>query len=139
MATTIEEKIRSAALLNAPLVSLLGSSPFRWFGPQPEQGAQMPRVRMQRISAPSMYTVNQRMTTRRYRMQFVVEDTDKLRGESVLAAMRTFFDTFNAMNTSQTVGPNQVVDDFVGESEAQPDPITYWLRMDVYIWNNELT
>ena len=138
MATSLEVKLRTAAAANPALSAALGTNPFRWYGPQEIQGSVFPNITALRVSAPPQYSTTQRLITSRYRMQLTIWDTDLSRGFGVETALLAFLDNFNAYNTgdSSLLQPNQVVNRTVG-GNAETSPTTYWIRMDVFIWNNE--
>lgn len=139
MGTSLEQKLRTAAAANADLQALLGTSPFRWYGPQAAQGAAQPLVEVLLVDAPPQYSTTQLLVTCRYRMQFTIWDTDLERARSVESAIIAFLVTFNAYNAgdSSPIQRNEVVNRRSGRSQAQTDPITYWRTLDAFIWNNE--
>lgn len=142
MPTSLETKLRIAAALDATLASLLGSSPFRWYGPQAAQGSIQPLVEVQEVSQVPMYSNTALLTTCLYRMQFTIWDTDLERARSVRNAIVQFLKTFNAYSPANSVSPlrpNKVVMVRTGPSEAQTDPLTYWIMLDAMIYNNETT
>jgi Protein of unknown function (DUF3168) len=139
MATSLEVKLRSAAAANSTLVSLLGSSPFRWYGPQAPQGSVQPLVEVLQVSRVPQYSTTDLLITVEYRMQFTVWDTNLESARSVINAIIQFLKTFNAYNSgdSSPIQRNRFVNVRTGQSQAQTDPITYWLTLDAMIWNNE--
>jgi hypothetical protein len=141
MQTSLEVKLRNAALGNATLVSLLGSSPFRWFGPQAPPGLAFPSVEVQQVSQVPQYSTTALLISAQYRMQFTIWDEDLERARSVKNAIIQFLTTFNAYSTSsaQPLQPNRVLNARLGKSQAATDPITWWITVDALIWNNETT
>lgn len=139
MGTSIEEKIRTAASANAALQALLGTTPFRWFGPQAPQGSVQPLVEVLMVDGPPQYSTTALLITCKYRIQFTIWDTNLERARSVETAIIQFLTTFNAYNAgdSSPIQRNWVVNRRSGKSQAQTDPITYWRTLDAMIWNNE--
>lgn len=139
MATSLEIKLRTAAAADATLQSLLGTNPFRWYGPQAQQGAAQPLVEVLMVDAPPQYSTTQLLNTCRYRMQLTIWDTDLERARTVERAIIQFLTTFNAYNSGDQspIQRNRVVNRRSGRSQAQTDPITYWRTLDAMIWNNE--
>lgn len=141
MSTTLEVKLRNAAQLNAGLTALLGAAgnTFRWYDMQAPQGMQLPTVEVLLVSAVPQYSTVARLWTSLNRVQFTIRDTDAERARSVEAALMSFLDTFNAMNSvvgSTSIQANQVLNRRQG-GNAQTAPVTYWRTVDVYIYNNE--
>ena len=146
MPTSLEIKLRTAAALDATLSSLLGSSPFRWYGPQSPQGPQnggpqFPLVEVMQVSQIPQYSTSALLKNALYRMQFTIWDIDLESCRAVKNAIIQFLVNFNAYsspgNPNQTLQPNRVMNARLGKSEAQTAPITYWITVDVMIWNNE--
>lgn len=139
MSTTIEMKLRNAAVLNPMLTVWLGTSPFNWFPVQLPQTAAMPSVVYQRISrVPVSSVVDPIGNLARYRMQFRIyaqsatsaEDSRKI-SDALIAFMRTFTATYGTQYANQLVGQTEGIE----RPEAQPP---YWVqRMDFMIWNRE--
>ncbi len=98
-------------------------------------------VEVLRVSKTPQYSTTALLITAEYRMQFTIWDTNLDRARSVAAAIEQFLVTFNAYNSGDAspIQRNRVVNTRVGPSEAQTDPITYWITMDAFIWNNETT
>lgn len=142
MPTSLDVKLRTAAALDPTLSSLLGSSPFRWFGPQAPQGSVQPLVEVLQVSQTPQYSNAALLITCPYRMQFTIWDTNLERARSVRNAIIQFLTSFNAYSPANSVSPrrpNQVLNVRLGQSEAQTDRITYWITLDAMIWNNETT
>lgn len=142
MSTSLDIKIRTAAALDSTLSGLLGSTPFRWFGPQSPQGSTQPLVEVQQISQTPMYSNASLLITCPYRMQFTIWDTNLERARSVRNAIIQFLTTFNAYSPASSVSPlrpNKVLNVRLGQSEPQTDPITWWITLDAMIFNNENT
>ncbi len=141
MSTSIEIKLRTAAAANATLLSLLGSSPFRWFGPQAPQGSLQPLVEVLMVDGPPQYSLQALLETCKYRIQFTIWDTDLESARTVERAIIQFLTGFNAYNAgdSSPIQRNRVVNRRSGKSEPQTGTITYWRTLDAMIWNNEST
>jgi len=139
MGTSLEIKLRTAAAADATLSSLLGSNPFRWYGPQAQQGALQPLVEVFVVDAPPQYSLQALLETCRYRIQFTIWDENLESARTVEAAIIQFLTTFNAYNTgdSSPIQRNRVVMRRSGKSEPQTGSITYWRTLDAFIWNNE--
>jgi len=139
MSTSIEIKLRTAAAATSSLTALLGTNPFRWYGPQAAQGAAQPLVEVFVVDAPPQYSLQALLETCRYRIQFTIWDTDLESARTVERAIIQFLTTFNAYNAgdSSPIQRNRVVNRRSGKSEPQTGSITYWRTLDAMIWNNE--
>ncbi len=145
MGTSLDVKLRTAAALDATLSSLLGSSPFRWYGPQAPQGPQPPAniqyplVEVSQVSEIPQYSTHAQLVNSQYRMQFTIWDIDLESVRTVKRAIISFLNTFNAYSVSSAapLQPNRVVNARLGKSQPQTAPITWWMTIDVMIWNNE--
>lgn len=140
MATTLEVKLYNAAQANATLVSLLGSSPFRWFDMQLDPAVQnpYPAVTVQLVSCVNQYSNTARLWTSQNRVQFTIWDTKAERARQVEMALLAFLDTFNAYNSGDQspIQRNQVV--MRRQSgNPQPEPLIFWRIVDAMIWHNE--
>ncbi len=139
MGTSIEIKLRTAASANPALQALLGTNPFRWYGPQADQGVAQPLVEVQVIDGPPQYSASALLVTCQYRVQFTIWDTVLESARAVEVAIIQFLTTFNAYNSGDLspIQRNRVVNRRSGRSQAQTQPITYWRTLDAFIWNNE--
>lgn len=141
MATSLEVKLRTAALATPALTALLGTSPFRWYDMQLDQNSTLPAVTIQAISIVNQYSLSVRLVNALCRVQFTIYDTDPERARAVEMAIVVFIDTFNAMNTSSAVSrqANWVVNRRQGSpsQNAQTQPLTFVRSLDAMIWNNE--
>lgn len=138
MAQSLIVKIITAASSYAPLTALLGSSPFRMFPMQLDQGTAFPAVVVQQISGPSVYTFSGRMSTLFARVQFTVfgSGSGGENARAVIAALISFLDQFNADGiTNRVISPNQAMSP-VEMGIAQTQPLTFQIRMDAQIFNN---
>ena len=140
MSTSLEVKLRTAAAANPALVAFLGTSPFRWYGPQEVQNAPYPNIAVQLISAVPQYSTAARLITCEYRVQFTIWDTNLAEARNVESALLSFLDGFNAYNAGDhsPLQRNRVVNRRTG-GNAQTSPTTYWRIVDAMIWNNETT
>lgn len=110
MSSTLELKLRTAASAYAPLNSLLGTSPFRWFEIQLPAGTLLPAVTVQMTSGSPTYVNTGRLATGFSRMQFTIWDLSAEGARAVENALLRFLDQFNAIGISGLVHyPNQVV------------------------------
>jgi hypothetical protein len=133
--TPILVKLAEAAEVYAPLTALLGTAPFRWWNKQLVEGSAYPAITAMKVSGvPMFYNVGGRGPTTVYRVQFTIwegltpDDTD-----AVLQALRTFLDTFSAVeNTGQF--PNQIVMERDG-FYAQTQPGIFQTLVDALIYN----
>ena len=135
--STLEVKLRTVAAADSALTALLGTSPFRWYDTQLDQGSAMPAVVVLRVTYPRNYALNARMTTGQARMQFTIWGATGEQARSVEAALLTFLDGFDAIgkaNLSQY--PNRVVMSRAG-LYAQTQPARYLVIDDVMVWNDE--
>jgi hypothetical protein len=134
-------KILNAASAYAPLTALLGASPnFRAYDMQLVQGSAFPATTIQQISGPQVYSLTGRLATLTVRMQINVFGAPP-GGESaraVIAAWISFFDQFNADGIAgRAISPNQCLSP-VELGIPATAPLTYIIRMDVFIFNNSL-
>jgi hypothetical protein len=135
-------KLRTRAAANAPLVALLGSSPFAWYGPQAPQGSAQPLVEVMEVSQVPQYGAAILPTVCLYRVQFTIWDTNLETARAVKNALMQFLTTFTAfapVGSPSALRPNRVVNARIGQSQAQTSPITYWITLDAMIWNSELS
>lgn len=141
MATSLEVKLRTAALATPALTSLLGTTPFRWFDMQQVQSAPFPSVTVLLVSAVNMYSTNQRLASTRCRVQFTVWDTNAEEARTVENAIIAFLDGFDAMNLVPGVAPTQANEVVMRRQGGNPQtsPLTFWRIIDAMIWNNEQT
>lgn len=140
MGTSLEVKLRTAAAANSALVALLGSSPFRWFGPQAPQDSAQPLVEVMQVSQAPQYSATTLLINQQYRMQFTIWDINLETARAVRNAIIQFLTTFNAYSSSAPAAqlqPNRVMNARLGKSQAETAPITYWITIDALIWNNE--
>lgn len=139
MGTSIELKLRTAALATPALTSLLGTSPFRWYDMQEAQNSPYPAITVLLVSAPSQYSNTARLINTRCRVQFTIRDTNAEHARTVENALLTFLDTFDAMNATPGLvsrQANEVINRRQG-GNPNPDPLVFWRTVDAYIWNNE--
>jgi hypothetical protein len=135
------ENIITQASAYLPLSSLLGSSPFRMFPLQIDQGSVLPAVALQLISNPSDYAVNYRLATSTARVQHTVFGMPPggLSAWAVVQALRTFYDQANFVGIQNlSTYPARIVNvTELGIPATQPQ--TFMIRFDVMIFYNEQT
>jgi len=137
MSTTLEVKLRTTASAFAPLIALLGTSPFRWYDTQLVQGSVFPAIVALLVSDPKSYYLGGRMNTSFARVQFTIWDTDAERGRSVEAALYDFLDVFNASGApADRAKPNYVVG-ARGGMYPQTQPPQFQRIIDAKIFNND--
>lgn len=141
MSTTLEVKLRTAALNTPALTALLGTSPFRWYDMQLDQNSPFPAVTVQLISTINAYVTQYRLQTASSRVQFTVWDTDPERARQVETAIVAFLDTFNAVSPATNfIGPVPQPVRAVNRRQggnAQTQPLTFWRTIDALVLNNE--
>ena len=136
MATPLIVRMIAAAGTFAPLTSLsvgISSYPF-------PQGAVFPWITLQIISDVPVYVVNARLATSWTRVQALIFGTgvDPTNAQAVLSAWQAFLDqtAFDGI-TGNSISPNISK----GAQElgiVQTQPMTYQIRQDALIRNNEL-
>jgi hypothetical protein len=138
MASTLETKLRTAALLYPPLTALLGTSPFRWYDAQLREGSLFPAVTVLTISGAATYAFTGRLPTWWSRVQFTIWDTDPERGRSVEVALMNFVDQLNVIGIPGLAQyPCGVVLRRTGFF-PEPSPPQYLRYIDTNIFSNEL-
>lgn len=135
---TLKARIWSAASAYAPLVALLGSSPFRLYDQRLPQGARFPAIVMESVANPHDYVASGQMPTSFSRIQFRVYGTgnDSENASLVGDTLIAFFATFDGPGTAAIANPNYVVGDR-DMGIAQTDPMTYMRLIDIRIFSNE--
>ena len=141
MSTSIETKLRTAAIANAGLTALLGTAPFRWYntqenqGPPPSAGVQFPCITAQQVSGVPIYNLGGRGPMNQIRVQFTIwEGPTPDTTDAVLQALRVFLDTFSAVQAGNFA--NQIVNDGRRGFYAATKPGIFQKFVDVMIWNN---
>jgi hypothetical protein len=141
MATPLKDKIRAAAIATPAFTALLGTSPFRWYDIQLNQGSQFPAVVVQIISGAPAYVMAGRLQCSTTRVQFTLWGQNNATGVAFLAslesALLTFLDQLNLIGIAGLVQyPNLVVgsrDGFV----AIPQPGNPLRLIDAMIYSND--
>jgi hypothetical protein len=135
MATPLVVRMITAGSVFAPLTALgvgLSSYPF-------PQGSVFPWITFQVISDAPAYVVNARLATSWTRVQALIFGTgaDPANAQAVLSAYQQFLDQTSFDGSSgQSISPNISK----GAQElgiAQTQPMTFQIRMDALIRNNE--
>ena len=104
------------------------------------QGAVFPWITLQVISDAPVYVSNARLATSWTRVQCLIfgTGTDPTNAQAVLAAWQSFLDqtAFDGIS-GRPISPNysKAAREF---GIAQTSPITFQIRMDVFVRNNEL-
>jgi hypothetical protein len=141
MATLIV-KIRTAAASYPPLTALLQpASVFQMYTEQTIQASIAPWVTVRLITEPRVYAFNGRLSTNYARVEFLIFGAPP-GGENareVRDTLISFLDQFNAAGLpGLPANPNDVLD----ETElgiAQTQPLTFQIRLQARIFNNETT
>ena len=141
--TSLKAKIFASASANAGLQALLGTSPFRLYDVQLDQGqaGYYPCVTMMIISNPRAYAHGAgRFATSWARVQFTVFGTgnDSQNASAVVEALLSWLDSFNP--TGQASCPQIGACIVVGDRDggiAQTQPLTYQRFLDVAIFYKE--
>lgn len=138
--TTLEVKLRQAALAFAGLTALLGGTDpneFRWNDSQLVQMSAMPAVVVIQVSGVPFYAVAGRNPLERIRMQFTIWGTSGQQARQVEQAIKEFLDGFNATGVvSNQNGPNTILN-VRGGAYTQTSPIRYWRTLDASIFNSD--
>lgn len=136
MGTPLKDKIRTAAAANAGLQALLGTSPFRWWNLQLNQGSAFPAVVAQIISDPQDYCFTGQLPTSFARVQLTLWDTDSERLETLQSALYDFLAGFSGSGITGLVAqPNFVMNSRDG-LYAQSQPPRYLRIIDAKVFNN---
>lgn len=138
MSTSIETKLRIAALADSTLVSLLqtGSGQFRWYNTQLVQGSAYPAIVVNRISGAPLYVNVGRNPLSQIRVQFTIwEGPNPGTTDGTLEALREFLDTFSATGISSQA-PNTILNVMSGLF-AETQPGIFQTILDAMIWNND--
>ena len=137
MSTSIETKLRTAALTFAPLTALLGTSPFRWYNTQFTEGSGYPAIVVRRVSGVPLWAIVGRMQNSWMRLQFTIwegevpDDSD-----ATLEALRKFLDQFSATNNAGQFA-NQILNDGIRGFYAETQPGVFQTILDAMIFNND--
>lgn len=138
--STLEARIRAAAIADATLLSYLGdgNSPpyFRWFDTQLPEGSAYPSLVVQLIGGSETYVSTGRLPTGFSRMQFTIWDTDPEEGRAIEAALLSFLDSLNLVGiTGLPQYPNYVVLKRQG-MEPQSEPPLFQRIVDAMIFSD---
>lgn len=99
MATSIQDRLLTAAAAYAPLTALLGTSPFRWYFDTLQQGSAFPAVVVEQISGSKTYAATKRLATGFSRYQFTIWGGQYLAGsqarDAVASALNDFMDQWS--------------------------------------------
>ena len=132
--------LKSAMFANAstyaPLIALLGVSPFRWYDTRLEQGSPLPAVTVQTISEPSMNAVTGPLPTRWARVQFSIYGggNDSTEAVTVAEALKTWAAQLDLTGqTGLLTYPALVVGDRDG-GIPRTNPMTYMRIVDLRIF-----
>lgn len=138
--TTLEVKLRTAALAFPGLTGLLGGTDpnkFQWWDTQLTQSSPMPAVVAIQVSGAPLYATDGRNPLERIRIQFTIWGTTGQQARSVEQQVKEFLDGFNATGiSSNQAGPNTIVN-VRGGGYTQTSPIRYWRTMDAMIFNSD--
>ncbi len=142
--TSLEAKIREAALNFMPLAMLLTNTPsiprfpdFRWYDTTVLQGTAFPCMVVQLVSGGQNYSNYQRLSTSFNRVQFMIWDIDAERAREVEQALYSFLDQFNpaGLNPNLTNYPNSVV--LTQQKQfPQSEPPKFMRHNDAQIFDN---
>ncbi len=136
---SLKSRIFAAASVDAGLIALLGSNPFRWWDQQLQQGAGFPAVVMEMIGAPRDYVASGTMPTGWTRMQFRVygEGTDSENANEVVDALDAFLRTLDLIGLPNSPAfPNLIVND-IDFGIVQTQPYTYMRLLDTKLFVND--
>jgi hypothetical protein len=142
--TALEAKLRTSAMANAALLSLLGTgSPvyFRWFDTQLPEGSTLPAVVALLIADSTTYSATARMATSFARVQLTVWGGQGSAGaasaDTVRDAILSWLDSMNLIGISGLVSyPNFVLMDRRGVFPRTDGPI-YQRVLDVNVFSND--
>jgi Protein of unknown function (DUF3168) len=135
---SLKATLRTSASGNAGLQALLGTSPFRWYDDQLDQGTAFPAVTCLQITRPPIYNVGGNGDTGYTRMQLTIwgAGPGSENANAVVIAIKAFLGTFIAAVGFGPVGRNRVVAD---RDFGIPltHPLTYQRVIDVMIFSSE--
>ncbi len=141
MATALKDRIRAAAIANPTFTGLLGTSPFRWYDQQLNQGSAFPAVVLTQVSNPQMYALVGRFPTSFSRIQFTIWSVNTAAGMTKLAALEAalieFLETLNLVGIPGLCSySNQVVAARDGWFPT-PEPGNPQRLVDAMIFSND--
>lgn len=144
MSTALKTKLRTQAAADAGLTALLqsGSPPFlRWYDTQLEQGQGYPAVVVQLISNPRQHVATGILPTSWARVQFTIwggaYDAGTQACESVVAALKSFLNTFNGVGIAAQVAYPAVIMNIRDGMAAQPEGPIFQKLLDAMIFSND--
>lgn len=143
MSTPVKDRIRAAAIATPALVSILGTSPFRWYDKTLVQGSVFPAVQVQTVSDPSSYVYAGMLPTSWGRWQFTLSAINRAVGSDSIPglvaledALKTFLNSLNLVGVTGLVQyPNLIVAARDGYKPA-PQPGIAQRILDVMIFAN---
>jgi hypothetical protein len=139
MSTTLKALLRTQAAAYSPLVSYLGSSPFRWWDGGLQQGSAFPAIAVQQISNPQMSALTGRLATSIARIQFTIWDVDPEDATLLEQVLYQFLDQFNAVGPSNLPAYPVEISGGPASRFADQDPVLYTRISDAMIfWNQTL-
>lgn len=136
--SSLKARLYSAASVDAGLVALLGSSPFRWFDQRLPQGRSFPAVVVEMVSDPGDYVASGKMPTGWVRCQFRIygSGNDSENANTVARALTSFLNTFDGPGIpGLATYPNLITND-MDMGIAQTDPLTFMRLVDVRLYIN---
>ena len=137
--SSLKARLYSAASVDAGLVALLGSAPFRWFDQRLPQGRNFPAVVVEMVGNPGDYVGSGKMPTNWTRCQFRIygSGNDSENAEIVVLALTAFLNTFDGPGIpGLATYPNLIAND-IDMGIAQTDPLTFMRLVDVRLYVNQ--
>lgn len=139
MSTSLETKLRTAALAFPGLTSLLGGNTqntFRWYDTQLRQGTVYPAIVVTMVSDSSDYVFTGILATSFSRVQFEVWDTDPEHAYIVQQQLEAFLLQFNAYGLPNSPANANFVLNRQKKLYADTQPPQWQRITDVRIFNN---
>ncbi len=136
---SLKARIYAAASVDAGLIALLGSAPFRLWDQQLQQGSGFPAVVMEMVSNPREYVASGTLPTGWTRMQFRVygSGNNSENANDVVDALDAFLRTLNLTGLPNSPAfPNLIVGDH-DFGIASTQPFTYMRLLDVKLFVND--
>jgi hypothetical protein len=129
MSTALGDRMMADAAAYAPLNTLLGTNPFRWYYRELQQGSAFPAIAATQISQNESYSVTRRLATSWSRWQFLIWGGQYAAGvaacNAVREALAKFFDQWSGGIgiTGLSQYPNLLVGDLESKYVQTDTPI----------------
>lgn len=139
MSTSIETKLRTAALAFPGLTGLLGgntSNTFRWYDTGLKQGTTFPSIVLSLVSDPSDYVFTGVLATSFCRVQFEIWDTDPEHAQLVQNQLEAFLLQFNGYGLTNSPANANFILNRMKRTYPDTQPVLWQRITDVRVFNN---